>query len=161
GSGVGWLRLPAVRKVANSRYESDDDGHSVAEVVQRRTVMIADAVRTFRPDLVLVDSYPRGFHDELSPAFDVLQRERPGVPAVLGLRDILDRRETIWDEWRRGKHSEAIRELYRSVLVYGDGSVFDAVSQYQFPDDVAAMTTYTGYLGDDVLAPDALEVRAR
>src|SRR5215471_6997168 len=58
GSGVGWLRLPAVRKVANSRYESDDDGHSVAEVVQRRTVMIADAVRTFRPDLVLVDRYP-------------------------------------------------------------------------------------------------------
>jgi predicted glycosyltransferase len=160
-SGVDWLGLPAVVKVANSRYEADDDGHPVSEVMRRRAALIEDAVRTFRPDLVLVDRYPRGIHDELVPAFEVLQRRDPEVPLVLGLRDILDRRETIWEEWQRARHTEAIRELYRSVLVYGDRSVFDAVTEYRFPDDIAAMTTYTGYLGDDVTAPNALDVRAR
>jgi predicted glycosyltransferase len=161
GSGIDWLRLPAVVKVANGRYVSDEDDHVGSDVMRRRAVMIVDAVRTFRPDLLLVDRYPRGMHDELAPAFEVLQRERPGVPAVLGLRDILDRRETVWDEWRRGGHSDAIRDHYRAVLVYGDRSVFDPVAQYRFPEDIAAMTTFTGYLGDDVTASDAGEVRAR
>jgi predicted glycosyltransferase len=164
GSGVDWLRLPAVIKVANGCYapdEGNEAGHHRIDVLRRRADMIADAVRTFRPDLVLVDRYPRGMHDELTPAFEILQREHPEVPAVLGLRDILDRRETVWDEWQRARHSEAIRELYRSVLVYGDRSVFDAVEEYQLPDDIAAKTTFTGYLGDDVTAPSARQIRNR
>ena len=161
GSGVDWLRLPAVVKVANGRYAPDENGHTVSDVIARRAAMVADAVRMFRPDVVLVDRYPRGVHEELAPAFEVLRREQPGAPAVLGLRDILDRPETILEEWKRAEHSEAIRELYRSVLIYGDRSIFDAVTEYQFPDDIAAMTTYTGYLGDDVVAPNAAEIRAR
>jgi predicted glycosyltransferase len=161
GSAVEWLRLPAVVKVANGRYTPDDEGGAVGDVMAQRAAMLADAVQSFRPDLVLVDRYPRGMQNELVPAFELLRRERPRVPAVLGLRDILDRPETVSDEWEAGAYGDAIRELYDAVLIYGDQSVFDAVTEYQFPDDIAAMTTYTGYLGDDVIARSAPELRAR
>jgi UDP-glucose 4-epimerase len=159
--GENWLRLPAVVKVANGRYVPDEDGCTGADVVRRRADLLVDAVKTFRPDLVLVDRYPKGMSDELVPALDVLRTDSPQVPVVLGLRDILDQPVAVRQEWHRSDHSAAIRELYRAVLIYGDRSVFDPIKAYTIPDEVAAKTNFTGYLADDVRTPGAEEVRQR
>lgn len=159
--GEQWLRLPAVVKVANGRYVPDEEGFSAADVMLRRAELLTDAVRSFNPHLVLVDRYPRGMHDELVPALDVIRRCNPEVPVVLGLRDIIDRPDTVHEEWHRCRHAETIRDLYRGVLVYGDRSVFDPIIEYRIPDDVAAITTFTGYLADDMTTPMAAEVRGR
>jgi predicted glycosyltransferase len=158
--GLEWLRLPAVAKVGKGRYETDEHGYSSGDIIAYRASMIADAVRTFRPDIVLVDRYPLGLRDELSPAFNILRRDRE-IPAVLGLRDILDDADTVKEEWATAGHSQRIRDLYHSVLIYGDRSVYDPVSQYQMPDDIADLTTFTGYLADDFDAADSLDVRNR
>src|SRR5579859_2213706 len=62
-SGARVVRLPGVVKIDNGRYESED-GRATAEVLQHRAEVIDEAVREFRPDLLLVDRYPRGMHDE-------------------------------------------------------------------------------------------------
>ncbi len=158
--GFNWLRLPAVAKVAKGRYEADEDGYSSVDIIQHRAMIIADAVRTFRPDVVLVDRYPRGLHNELSPALEILRGERD-VSLVLGLRDILDDAHIVREEWDAAGYTETIRELFRSVLIYGDPAIYDPVSQYQMPADVAGRTTFTGYLADDLVAVDSPEVRNR
>jgi predicted glycosyltransferase len=158
--GFNWLRLPAVAKVGKGRYEADEDGYSSVDIIPHRAAMIADAVRTFRPDVVLVDRYPRGLHNELSPALEILRGDRD-VSLVLGLRDILDDARIVREEWDAAGYSQAIRELFRSVLIYGDPSIYDPISQYQMPPDVADRTTFTGYLADDFVALDSPKVRNR
>ncbi len=155
------VQLAPVAKVANGRYVSADDGGSVDDVLRARSAAILDVVRRFVPDLILVDRYPRGMHDELAPALRQHAAQRPGAPAVLGLRDILDRPETIRAEWRTNGYSAAIRETYAMVLCYGDPTVYDPVSEYGLPDDIAARIRFTGYLADDLLAADSVEVRRR
>src|SRR5262249_19820733 len=118
--GVECIRLPGIVKVANGRYVVEDGAASFEEVLSRRSAVIADAVRQFVPDLVLVDRYPRGMHDELAPGLRVHAEQRPGAPTVLGLRDILDAPAAIQDEWRANHYSDAIREIYATVLCYGD-----------------------------------------
>jgi predicted glycosyltransferase len=80
---------------------------------------------------------------------------------VLGLRDILDSPAAIRAEWRAKKHSEAILERYATVLCYGDPSVFDPISEYGLRREVAERIRFTGYLADDVLAPNGPKVRRR
>jgi predicted glycosyltransferase len=159
--GVQCVPLPSVVKVANGRYVVDDEAASVEEVLRRRSDLLAETVRDFRPDLLLVDRYPRGMHDELARALGVYAAEQPGSPAVLGLRDILDTPDAIRQEWHAQGHSDAIRETYETVLCYGDPAVYDPIREYGLPDDVAERIRFTGYLADDLMAADALEVRRK
>jgi predicted glycosyltransferase len=159
--GVDCIGLPAVGKVANGRYVGDDPAASFEDVVRRRSAVIAEAVRTFRPDLFLVDRYPRGMHDELAVALRLHAALKPGAPAVLGLRDILDSPAAIQDEWRANGHSEVILERYATVLCYGDPAVYDPIREYALPSQVAQRIRFTGYLADDVLAAEVPKVRRR
>jgi UDP-glucose 4-epimerase len=159
--GFDCVPLPAVVKVANGRYAADDGEGSFEQVLRRRAALIADAVREFRPDLLLVDRYPRGMHDELSAALEARAAYAPGARAVLGLRDILDAPATIRREWRAGGYSKAIREVYTTVLCYGDADVYDPVREYALPRDIAEKLRFTGYLADDLMDADGGEVRRR
>jgi predicted glycosyltransferase len=159
--GMGCVPLPSVLKVANGRYVVDDQAASLEEVMRERSAVLVEAVRDFRPDLLLVDRYPRGMHDELAHALGVYATEHPGAHAVLGLRDILDSPAAIRSEWRTQGYSQAIRETYQMVLCYGDQSVYDPIREYGLPADVAERIRFTGYLADESLAADALEVRRR
>jgi UDP-glucose 4-epimerase len=157
--GVRCVQLPAVVKVANGHSVADDAAGSFERVLERRSAVVADAVREFRPDLLLVDRYPRGMHDELALALQVHAEQRPGAPVVLGLRDILDAPGAIRDEWRANRYTGAIRELYRTVLCYGDPAVYDPIREYGLPGDVAERMRFTGYLADGLLTADPLRVR--
>jgi predicted glycosyltransferase/nucleoside-diphosphate-sugar epimerase len=159
--GMQCVPLPSVVKVANGRYVVDDHDASLEEVMRQRSNVLADAVRDFRPDLLLVDRYPRGMHDELARALGVYADEQPGAPAVLGLRDILDSPDVIRSEWRAQGHSRAILDTYQMVLCYGDPSVYDPIREYGLPGDVAERIRFTGYLADELFAADAPEVRDR
>jgi predicted glycosyltransferase len=159
--GMRCVPLPSVVKVANGRYVVEGAATSLEEVMRQRSDVLVDAVHHFRPDLLLVDRYPWGMHGELAGALGVYAAERPGAPAVLGLRDILDSPAVIRSEWRAQGHSQAIRETYQTVLCYGDQSVYDPIREYGLPGDVAERIRFTGYLADELLAADALEVRHR
>jgi predicted glycosyltransferase len=159
--GVDCVRLPGVVKVGNGRYVGDDPTASLEEVVRWRSAVIADAVRAFRPDLFLVDRYPRGMHNELAAALQLHAAQQPSAPAVLGLRDILDSPAAIQEEWRSNGYTEAILEHYATVLCYGDPAVYDATREYRLPREVVERIRFTGYLADDVMATDALQVRNR
>ena len=150
--GIECLRLPSVVKVGDGRYVSEGPGLQGEDVTTLRAAKMALAVHDFRPDVLLVDRYPLGLHNELAPALDVLAQIGSGR-AVLGLRPILDSPARVAAEWAAKGHTEAIRRHYSSVLVYGDPSVYDPVQEYCIPSDIAQRVEFTGYLGDELLAP--------
>ena len=143
--GVDCLTLPAYSKDRNGAYAPRALCVETGTFVALRSQVIGAALKNFAPDLFIVDNVPRGALEELTPVLEGIKREG-AIRCVLGLRDILDAPERVCQQWGRLANVAAIRDYYDAVWIYGDRSVYDAVAEYGFPADVAAKTTFTGYL---------------
>jgi predicted glycosyltransferase len=114
------------------------------EIRSLRAHLLAAAVESLRPAVVLVDKHPFGVGGELLPALDAAQKA--GAHAVLGLRDVLDDPAAVRTEWDAQGVFERIPDYYDRVLVYGQTDVLDPRRAYAFPDAVAALTRFCGYV---------------
>jgi len=140
------LTLPAVAKDLNGAYTSRVLDAPLSDVLDLRTAVMTAALLSFRPDLLVVDKVARGVGRELDDVLRVLRAALP-TKVVLGLREILDDADVTRAEWHRDGTDQALADSYDAVWVYGDPAVFDPVVEYGLGDDVAAMISYTGYLG--------------
>jgi predicted glycosyltransferase len=152
------LTLPTLRKQLDGGYSPRVLSGPLDELLHMRSCLLETALATYDPDLLVVDKVARGVDGELDRALHTL-RAMGRARIVLGLRDVLDEPQTARREWEQSQTTEAIRELYDAVWVYGDPSVYDPVSEYRLPDDVAALVAYTGYLAGP--PPECLRARHR
>ena len=113
--GVDLLKLPGLRKVDNGRYASRRMPMQFEEIRSMRADLLAAAVESFRPAVVLVDKHPFGVGGELLPALQAARHA--GARAVLGLRDVLDDPAAVRAEWAAGGVFERIDPLARERLV--------------------------------------------
>jgi len=150
---IDVLRLPGIRKRPKGSYGArrlqlpDDD------VFALRAELLTAAVRSFRPDVLVVDRHPLGIRGELEPA---LQAHRArGGRALLGLRDILDEPTRVRSEWARTGMDAAIAEFYQQILVYGCREILDPVSEYAIPAEIASMIRFCGYVVEQPGSPPA------
>jgi predicted glycosyltransferase len=141
---IDVLRLPGIRKRAQGHYEARRLQLPEDEVFELRAEILAAAVRSFRPDVLVVDRHPLGIQGELEPALDI-HRARGGR-ALLGLRDILDEPARAREEWDRTGMNAAIGEFYQQVLVYGCQDILDPVREYAIPMEVASLIRFCGYV---------------
>jgi predicted glycosyltransferase len=140
---VDLLRLPAVRKVDNGRYTPRRLAISGSDLTAVRAGVLAAAVESFRPSVLLVDKHPLGVGGELRTALGRLREL--GGRAVLGLRDVLDDPATVRAEWTSAR-TRVVLEHYERVLVYGDEAVFDTLRRSALPAELAARSHYCGYV---------------
>jgi len=141
---VETLKLPGLRKVANNRYTSSRLGLAASEICALRSALLLEAVKVFKPVVVLVDKHPFGAGGELGPALDAVKAS--GARAVLGLRDILDSPAAVLKEWSPRGFPERVNDYYELILVYGLDSIFDPILHYQFSDALAERTRFCGYV---------------
>jgi predicted glycosyltransferase len=142
--GADILALPALTKGQDGRYRPRRLNMDMGDLISLRSQVIRAAMEAFRPDVVIVDKVPRGAFGELNPALEFLRGN--GTRCILGLRDVLDDKETVAREWNASQSDEAIRRYYDAVWVYGDPTVFDPVREYGFSDEVASKVRYLGFL---------------
>lgn len=140
------LTLPAVSKDVHGRYASRVLDAPLADVLDLRSSVMTAALLSFRPDLLVVDKVARGVGGELDAVLRTL-RAAAGTKVVLGLREVLDDPATARAEWLRDGTGDVVAELYDAIWVYGDPAVYDPVAEYGLGEAVAAMTSWTGYLG--------------
>jgi predicted glycosyltransferase len=138
------LKLPGLRKVANDQYTSRRLRISTSEIRSLRAALLLTTVETFRPTVVLVDKHPFGAKGEFRAGLEALRAA--GGRAVLGLRDILDDRVHVLEEWAGHTMQKRIEEFYDLVLIYGERSVFDPVAEYDFSTPTASRTRFCGYV---------------
>ena len=143
-ANVDLLRLPAVRKIENGRYESRRLTLPWEEIRAVRSRLLAAAVESFRPAVLLADKHPLGAGGELEEALEVARTS--GSRAVLGLRDILDDPAAVRAEWATSAISARIPDYYDRVLVYGQPGVGIPVREYGLPDEIQRMTFFCGYV---------------
>lgn len=141
---VEILKLPSIRKVANGEYSSRSLGVPADDIRELRSRLLLTAVKSFQPNVVLVDKHPFGAGGEFKEGLKALQRQ--GGRAVLGLRDILDEPGHVLNEWRPYRMQQRIAKYYDQVFVYGHRSILDSTRVYQFPAKLAARTRFCGYV---------------
>ncbi|HEB90247.1 MAG TPA: glycosyltransferase, partial [Deltaproteobacteria bacterium] len=129
--GVDVLTLPALKKIGGGAYASRSLDVSLRDLIAIRAEAIRAAVRSFEPDLLIVDNVPRGAERELDATLEDL-RKTGRTHVVLGLRDILDEPAAVKREWARLANSEVIAAYYDSIWVYGDRRVADLAEEYGF-----------------------------
>ncbi|MFM1770295.1 MAG: hypothetical protein RJA22_2824 [Verrucomicrobiota bacterium] len=153
--GAEALKLPGLRKVGNGDYQSRRLRIPTSDIRALRAALLEAAVREFRPDVVLVDKHPLGAGGEFAHALAEVRRY--GGRAALGLRDILDEPATVLAEWTAGNLRHSIETLYDLILIYGDQSVFDPVTEYEFSPATRRRTRFCGYVlnqgGPDLTDP--------
>jgi predicted glycosyltransferase len=139
------LTLPALRKEIDGECRPRYLDLSLDAVTRLRARLIAAAIESFGPDVLIVDHLPRGALRELDATLEEL-RGAGHCRCVLGLRDVLEDPERVRREWSSAGNEEAIRDYYDAVWIYGDPTVYDPVREYGFSAAMAAKVRYTGYL---------------
>lgn len=143
--GVDMLTLPAYGKTAEGTYEARHLGLDLRTIAALRAETIKAALAAFDPDLMIVDSVPRGCQSELDPALHML-RKRGRARVILGLRDIIDSPETVRAQWLRQRNQRALRDWFDEIWIYGDRAFFDLPKEYGFSADFRARSRFMGYL---------------
>ncbi|MFW9258411.1 glycosyltransferase family protein [Nostoc sp. CALU 546] len=143
--GVDCLTLPALHKSIDGQYHARRLDLSLQEIITLRSQVILTTIKTFKPDIFIVDNVPRGAVRELDPTLNYL-RAQGKTHCILGLRDILDEPASVRRDWKRAANEEAIQTYYDQVWVYGDRNIYDLAKEYHFQPKTVAKFRYTGYL---------------
>jgi predicted glycosyltransferase len=133
-----------------------------ADTIRRlRASLLEAAVRSFEPQVILVDKHPFGARGEFRAGLAAGCRQ--GARLALGLRDILDEPATVRQEWAEYGLQQAIATTHDLVLIYGERVVFDPVAHYGFPEGLAERTLFCGYVvhpdNETILESEAIGLR--
>ena len=121
-----------------------------------RAVRLLEIARTFRPDAMVVDKHPFGGGGELAAPIEAVKQA--GGRVILGLRDILDDRESVREKWLSSNIQQRIARYYDRILIYGSASIFDAVEEYHFSVSLRERTRFCGYVVNRIPSAPALAV---
>lgn len=144
--GVDYIKLPCLDRIDAERYESRFLVECSEAVKRTRSAIIERTVLGFAPNLIIVDKRPAGVDGELADTLRGLRARNFPTRLVLGMRDILDEPRKTRETLKNNHSFEVIRDFYNEVWIYGSQSIFDTVREYGFPDDIARITHYCGYL---------------
>lgn len=147
--GIEYLNLPGFAKQVNGEYTPRSLNIPGPQFVDLRASLLLSAVRSFSPDLVIVDKEPLGVRAELLPALGYLRACSRSTRTICGFRDILDEPGAVARDCAEKDTFMGLRHFYDDILVYGDRAVYDFAEEYDMPRDIASRLTYTGYLHPD------------
>jgi predicted glycosyltransferase len=155
---IDFVRIPGMIKKTNEEYLPLSIKINARHALDIRKNIITATVKTFQPQLFIVDKEPLGLKREVLPALQWLRRCLPGTRTILGLRDIMDDAETTKKDWREKGVYQALEELYSEIWVYGIRDFYDPVREYGIAEPVSRRIHFTGYIPRKV--PSAESVAA-
>ncbi len=145
--GVDILKLPSVVKQADGTYAPRSLGLSLEATLSLRSHLLIETIRSFQPDVLLVDHAPAGVQGELVPVLEACRREFPKVRLLLGLRDIIDEAARVETQWRHEGVPQLLESTYHEIYVYGDRKVLTTADELGLSRSLGNKLRFTGYLG--------------
>jgi predicted glycosyltransferase len=157
---VDFVRIPGMIKKTNDEYQSLSIRIDPERALNIRKSIISATARSFRPDLFIVDKEPLGLKKEVLPVLRWFKKHHPETRTVLGLRDIMDDRDTVCRDWQHKNVYRYLDELYSEIWVYGRQDIYDAAAEYAIPEKTRQKMFFTGYLPRNV-ASGTVKQKAR
>ncbi len=151
--GTDFIKLPAVVKVGENRYQPRSLGSSFEKIFELRQNLIFEAVKSFRPHIFLVDHAPIGMKGEIKKTLQEFKTRNDSPALVLGLRDILDEPEKVCETWEKEGVYPVLDEVYDRIFIYGPPAFFDPISAYRFSEKARSKTSFTGFISDHARPP--------
>jgi predicted glycosyltransferase len=143
---VDYVRIPGMIKKANDEYFPLTIRIDPVQAMDIRQSIIMATVKTFLPDLFIVDKEPQGLKKEVMPALEWIKENLKQTKTILGLRDIMDDAQTVISDWEKKNIYSTIEEFYTEVWVYGQKSIYDPVLEYKIPASIEKKLYFTGYI---------------
>ena len=159
-SRLDMVKLPALSKRSSGKYKARALPLSLKRTLEWREQMILQAVKNFKPHLLLVDKVAGGVHGELMPTLRYLKAWSPRTKIVLGMRDIEDSPQTTREEWNKNNTHHLLDHIYDAILLYGQRMVFDPLSAYEMSPTAAAKVIECGYLRRTAFSSAANQARS-
>lgn len=141
---VDYVKLPAVTKQPDGTYTSRSLNIDFLALRDLRATLLRETALTYQPDVFLVDHAPQGMQGEVLPTLTMLRARMPHCLRVLGMRDIVDDRDSVRRTWKRTGVYHTLATCYDLLLVYGSQDFYDVAQEYQLPS--ALPVHYCGYL---------------
>jgi predicted glycosyltransferase len=141
--GADCLALPSLRKDIEGTYTARSLDMSLQEIIHLRSQAIWAALKSFQPDLLVVDNVPRGAAGELDLSLRKLTR-RGTTRCVLGLRDVIDAPEVVQAQWEARDDGRAIADHFDRVWIYGDPRLHQTLPPQQ-REAAGRRVRYLGY----------------
>lgn len=142
------VKLPSVGKNEAGEYVPKNLGISLGETLDLRRQLITAAYRSFDPDVIVVDHQLTGMQGEALPM--VRAARESGKLTVFGMRDIVDAAEVVERDWGSAECREVLERDYARIFIYGDRTVFDAISEYPVLQPYRDKIATLGYIAGPV-----------
>jgi predicted glycosyltransferase len=131
---VETVMLPALRAEPDGRLVPVDGGF-LGSVLRKRGKRIAEQVRDWRPDVMLVDHNPLGLVGELVEMLDAVRNEQLTTRLIWGIRDIWSSPEhlrTMLQQYTGDPDAIRRRILqYHSAIAYTDAGWLETLEHYR------------------------------
>ncbi len=147
--GIEYLNLPGFTKQVTGDYVPRSLPLHLEEFVNLRASLLLSAVRSFDPDVFVIDKEPLGVKRELLPSLEFLKFYQKRCRVICGFRDILDEREAVEKEWRRRDTLAALDEYFHAIYIYGEKELFDYALEYPQTARLKNKIHYLGFLPPD------------
>jgi len=157
---IDFVRIPGMIKKTNEEYQPLSIKINAKHALNIRKNIITATAKTFQPHLFIVDKEPLGLKKEVLPTLQWLRRCQPNTQTILGLRDIMDDRQTVRRDWDKKGIYDILDKLYSEIWVYGNREYYDPVDEYAIPESVSRKIVYTGYIPRKVPS-DSQRLKAR
>lgn len=144
--GVDYVRLPGMTKRCDGTYRPSAMRLATQQVLHIRKALILSTIKTFRPDLFIVDKEPLGLEGEAVPGLEWIRDQMPGTRTVLGLRDVMDDAAAVREHWLRKNIYHALDRFYSEIWVYGRRDLYDPAEEYGIPENIRSRIVYAGYI---------------
>jgi len=154
---IDFVRIPGMIKRTNEEYLPLSIKINARHALDIRKSIITATVKSFQPQLFIVDKEALGLKREVLPALQWLRRCRPRTRTILGLRDIMDDAQTTRLEWQEKGVYQILEELYSEIWVYGIQDLYDPIREYGLADAVSSKIHFTGYIPRKVPAPEGVQ----
>lgn len=157
--GVDYIKLPSVHKLGNEAYESRSLPIPFEDLLAMRAELIQRTVAAYKPDFLFVDNVPLGMKAELRPTLEYVREALPDTKVILNLRDIIDSASHVLPLWRDNGIFDVLDRFYDRIFIYGQQSVFDPPTEYEFSRTLRGKSRFCGYLPRPVQGDPKDEVR--
>lgn len=148
--GAARLALPVLRSadLAFSGLVDAAGGSATPELMAARQAQLLDGFAAFRPDALLIETYPfgrRALRHELSALLDAAWAMAPRPLIASSVRDILVERQK---PERTAEMIATAQGRFDAVLVHGDPAFLPFSAAFPEAAQLAGRLHYTGYVTD-------------
>ncbi len=143
---VDYVHLPVLETNGHAGFSFGGLNIDYENKLRIRRKIAHSAIKTFRPELVILDESLLNHPDEMLRIVDYVRDEAPAAKIVWSLSDTLGAPEVVKRQWTRNGVYEVFERFADEIFVFGAAQIFNVAESYQMPAPIARKIFYTGYL---------------